>query len=326
MPGALEKIRAVALRNRPSRKPQLWEDFPLAFRRRLAFEIRQRRAGWLDREHVVELSSIGFPPGSASLRIEVVPRDMTNRAMYLYGGFEISETRLVQALLAPGMTFLDVGANIGYYTLVAGRLVGGSGSVHCFEPNRAMRERLERNVQRNALANVVVHDEAVARSSGQVEFFVSTWDANQGISSLLPGRGREERRVVPSITLDEFAASLGGRRIDLIKMDIEGAEPQAIEGGRTTFGAPEAPGLIFEAAEVAPMAALLLPLGYKIRRLHYTLAGGLELPEADAPVESLFASYEAPNYFAAKTDAVFERALARANRARSPFLRMLGRV
>src|SRR5215813_1877302 len=109
---AWEKLRGVALRNRPSRKPQLWEDFWLAVTRRIAFEVSHRiHEGWLDRGHVVSLSEIGFPPASEPLRIEVVPREMMNRAMFLYGAFEISETRLVQALLRPGMTFFDVGAN-----------------------------------------------------------------------------------------------------------------------------------------------------------------------------------------------------------------------
>ena len=58
---------------------------------------------------------------------------------------------------------------------------------------------------------------------------------------------------------------------------------------------------------------MLRALGYKIRRLHYTLEHGLELPNAEARLESLFAAYEAPNYFAAKDEAVFDQVLTRAN-------------
>jgi FkbM family methyltransferase len=324
---AWAKLREVARRNRPSRKPQLWEDFPLALRRRIEFEVSRRvQADWLDRGHVVALSQMGSPLASAPLRIEVVPREMMNRALFLYGAYEISETRLVQALLGPGMTFVDIGANIGYYTLVAARMVGDQGRVHAFEPNRSMRDRLEANIHRNGLRNVVVHPDAVAQSTGQLEFFNSTWDANQGISSLLPGAGREEKQQVPSITLDDFVAGLADRRVDLIKMDIEGAEPLAIEGGRRTLGAADAPGLIFEAADFPRVGDPLRALGFKIRRLHYTLEGGLELPDADAHLESLFESYEAPNYFAAKADAVFDEALSRANAMRSPLLQLIGRI
>ncbi len=67
-------------------------------------------------------------------------------------------------------------------------------------------------------------------------------------------------------------------------------------------------------------------LGYKIRRLHYPLENGLELPDAEAPLRSLFEDYEAPNYFAAKDEGVFSEAVARANAKRSAALRFLGRL
>ena len=327
MLGAWDRLREVGLRNRPSQKPQLWEDFSLALWRRIQFEVSRRTQNdWLDRPSIISLSRIGFPAAAEPLQIEVVPREMMNRAMFLYGAFEISETRLVQAFLAPGMTFVDIGANIGYYTLVAARIVGETGLVHCFEPNQPMHLRLERNVQRNGLGNVVVHAEAVAQFSGQVEFFASTWDANQGISSLLPGSGRERVQRVPSVSYDDFVDGLGGRRVDLVKMDIEGAELLAIEGGRRALGRADAPGLIFEADDPTQVGAVLRALGYKIRRLHYTLEHGLELPDAEARLESLFAAYEAPNYFAAKDEAVFDQVLSRAHSGRSPLLRLLGRL
>jgi FkbM family methyltransferase len=323
---AAELLVAVS-RNRPSQKPQLWEDLPLALERRLAFELGRRlRPGWLDRAQVVTLSGVGFHDHLPPLRIEVIPREMMNQAIFLYGTFEISETRLVQALLRPGMTFVDVGANVGYYTLIGARLVGATGRVHGFEPNDALRPKLEENIQRNGFRNVVVHPEAVARETGEVEFYASTWDANQGISSILPGSGRAATQKVRSLSLDDFAGSLGGRRVDLIKMDIEGAELLAIEGGRRALGATDAPPLIFEAADLAPVAEALRALGYKIRRLHYTLESGLALPDADAPLRSLFEDYEAPNYFAAKDESVFDDAVAHANANRSPALRLLGRL
>jgi FkbM family methyltransferase len=321
------KLMSVLARNRPSQKPQLWEDLPLALRRRLAFEIGRRRdRSWLDRPQVVTLSEIGSGREGAPLKIELVPSEMTNQAMFLYGTFEISETRLVQALLRPGMTFVDVGANIGYYTLMAARLVGSAGVVHAFEPHAPMRHKLEENVGRNGFENVVLHPEALARETGEVAFYATAWDANQGISSILPGAGRTAVRKVPSLTLDDFVAGLGPRPVDLIKMDIEGAEIFAIQGGRHALSRADAPPLIFEAAELAPVAHELHDLGYKIRRLHYTLENGLALPDAEAPLESLFDDYEAANYFAAKDEALFERVVERANTGRSSALRLLGRL
>jgi FkbM family methyltransferase len=251
---------------------------------------------------------------------------MLNRSIFLYGTFEISETRLVQAYLRPGMTFLDVGAHIGYYTLVGADLVGASGRVFSFEPGVEMRTRLAANVALNGFGNVEIRAEALAETSGQVGFYPSTLLSNQGISSIVaPSDGRAPAVTVPSITLDDFVARLD-RRVDLLKMDIEGAEPQVIRGGPRFFSAPDAPPLIFEAHELAPVAEALAPHGYRIRRLHYTLENGLELPDPEHPFDNIFADYEAPNYFAAKSESVFDEVLARANGARSPLFRILGRI
>jgi hypothetical protein len=92
------------------------------------------------------------------------------------------------------------------------------------------------------------------------------------------------------------------------------------------LGGAEAPALIFEAHELAPVADALRALGYHIRRLHYTLERGLELPDADAPFHGIFDLYEAPNFFAAKDPSLFEEVVARANADRSPLLRFLGRI
>jgi len=320
-------LKGVVARNRPSRKPQLWEDPLLALRRRVRLEISRRTSeSWLDAPHVGPLSEVGFPAGVAPPELQLVPREMTNRGMFLYGTFEISETRLLQALLQPGMTFVDVGANIGYYTVIAGRLVGPGGAVHAFEPNLAMRGRLAENVRLNGLGNVVIHAEALAGHTGQVDFYASTTEANQGISSIIPGAGRDARQSVPCFTLDDYWPTLGQPLDVVMKMDIEGAEREVLAAGQRTLTGPAAPPLIFEAAELGPVAEVLRGSGYHIRRIHYRLETGLELTEPGASFDDLFAAYEAPNYFAAKDDSLFDRVLARANANRPLQLRMLGRV
>jgi FkbM family methyltransferase len=322
------RLRTVADRNRPSRKPQLWENFAMAFRRRIELELGRRLdREWPDRSHVIELSQIGFDGPAPPLRMEVVPREVMNKALFLYGTFEISETRLVQSFLRSGMTMIDVGANIGYYTLIAARMVGPSGVVHCFEPNSEVRLRLERNVRLNELENVFVHDHAMTRQSGHIKFYVSAVPENSGISSIVPGTGLgTEGTSVPCISLDDFVERLPNGRADLLKMDIEGAELDVIEGGRKTLGAANAPALLFESFDVQPLLVALRALGYQIRRLHYTLRDGLELPDAEAPLDSLFAGYESPNYFAVKDPGLFDTLLAAVNTRRSTAFQILGRL
>ena len=328
MPSGLwDAVREVAARNLPSQKPQLWENLSLSIRRRVAFELeRLFRPGSIERPRVVTLSSIGLDGSDPPPCIEVNPSETINRAIFLYGTFEISETRLVQALVRPGMTVLDVGANIGYYTIIAARLVGESGRVFSFEPSTTTRALLEANVKRNAFQNVVIRPEALAERTGEVGFYPSTQASNQGISSIIPTDDRPAEITVPCSRLDDFVGNMGDRRIDLIKMDIEGAELQAIRGGRQVLGRSDGPPIIFEAHDLAPVAGALRELGYQIRRLHYTLDRGLELPDASTPFRGIFDLYEAPNYFAAKNPGVFEEAIARANANRSPLLRWLGRI
>lgn len=184
---------------------------------------------------------------------------------------------------------------------------------------------LVENVYLNELQNVVVHAEAVSATVGEATFYESSWAENQGISSMFPGDSLTQVTRVPTTTLDELAGSLGGRLIGLVKMDIEGAEPLAIEGGRQVFSGPSPPLLIFEAVDLGNVYPLVRSFGYQVRRIDYTLKEGLLLLPPDSETRSLFADYEAPNYFAAKDPAIFDEAVARARTLRPPLARLLGR-
>jgi len=168
----------------------------------------------------------------------------------------------------------------------------------------------------------------VARTSGEIRFYTSTVPDNCGLSSILPGAGRSaEPRVVPCVSLDDFAAALPGQRpIDLMKVDVEGAELEVLGGGDRVLARADAPAIMFETLDLAAAGALLGRHGYAIRRLHYTLAGGLELIELGKPFHGIFDDYEPPNYFATKDAAGFDEVVAHANARHSMALRMLGRL
>ncbi|RUL84921.1 FkbM family methyltransferase [Tautonia sociabilis] len=133
--------------------------------------------------------------------------------------------------LAPGATVLDVGANIGSFAIVAGRLVGPGGVVHAFEPDPMAFERLCRNVELNGLANVHCYPLAIGGRTGSFEFYTHR-QAN--FSSLLDGvdtRNAGEMMVttVTVRTLADVIAELGLERIDLLKVDCEGAEHEIVD-------------------------------------------------------------------------------------------------
>lgn len=127
------------------------------------------------------------------------------------------------------MAVVDVGANIGYYTLLAASLVGEQGRVYAFEPDPVNYALLERNVQANGYRNVVCRQQAVSNKSGETKLFAGEY----GVSHSLTASAVVDPNVsikVATTTLDDFFQEQGWPHIDFIKMNIEGWEWFAIQG------------------------------------------------------------------------------------------------
>jgi FkbM family methyltransferase len=164
------------------------------------------------------------------MAIEVDPLDMIGKHIIRSGCYEPDTMEFIRSYLRPGMVFLDVGAHVGQYTLVASGLVGSQGRAHAFEPHPLLYEALRRNVARNHCTNVVVNGTAVCASDGDSELVLATAD-NYGASSLAAGGADSGARShVRSVTLDSYVRMEGMSRIDLIKIDIEGGELAALMG------------------------------------------------------------------------------------------------
>lgn len=147
------------------------------------------------------------------------------------GGYERATRQLIERLLPEGGTFLDVGAHVGFYSLVAARKVGPSGRVFAFEPEPDNFRLLRKNIAENGCENITAVPAAVSVRSGRAEMFVSPQGNDRHSLFRNPGSPVHERKeTVDTMTLDDFAASLGWPAIDLVKMDIEGAEPLALAG------------------------------------------------------------------------------------------------
>lgn len=157
--------------------------------------------------------------------------DLSNyieRSAYL-GVFEPRETRAVASYLKPGMTVFDVGANIGYYTLLASRAVGASGTVFAFEPSAYAFGKLSSAIKDNNLANVRACKLALGDAEKELE--LSPCRQGNHTPNLLEGGGER----IKVTTLDTFVESHGIGRIDFLKMDVEGFEPFVITGGKRSF-------------------------------------------------------------------------------------------
>lgn len=163
------------------------------------------------------------------VKLHLPPRDEgVSESLKMEGTWEKEETALFESIVTPGMTVLDVGANVGYYTLLASRLVGPQGKVIAFEPEPLNFELLIRNILENRSANVTAWPYAVGSALGYADLNLS-WPASTGSHSIAyqPKGGSSKLRVV-LVGLDDFLdPSLWP---DVIKMDIEGAEIFALEG------------------------------------------------------------------------------------------------
>jgi FkbM family methyltransferase len=148
---------------------------------------------------------------------------------YLAAGnlFEPFETEWMQNLVRASDTVLDVGAHIGFYTLLLARLVGPSGRVFSFEPDPSNFALLQQNVVLNSYANVSLYNFALSNRSGTVQLHLCSDNAGDHRIWQAP----EARRsvAVPMVVLDDFLANTSSR-IQLIKMDIQGAEGAALDG------------------------------------------------------------------------------------------------
>jgi FkbM family methyltransferase len=148
----------------------------------------------------------------------------------LLGSYELPKRQAMQKHLKPGMTAYDLGAHVGYFTLLLSRLVGEQGAVYAFEPLAENCQVLRRHLQLNNVGNVVLQECAVSDTQGEVVFYQ---DPSSYEGSIVTHGVAEKAKAffkVPTMALDDFVYSLGNRPPDFIKMDIEGAEYLACLG------------------------------------------------------------------------------------------------
>jgi len=146
----------------------------------------------------------------------------------VHGVWEPTETRFFVATVRPGDCVVDVGANIGYYSLIASRLVGDSGHVLAIEPDAVNCAVLRRNLAENGAANVRVVEGAASDRNGSARLYHArtnfgdhrTYDSGDGRPS----------EVVPSMRLDDLV-----KRVDFIKVDAQGAEAKILAGAIETL-------------------------------------------------------------------------------------------
>lgn len=150
-------------------------------------------------------------------------------------GYEAELTKCVEDLLKPEDTFLDIGANESYFSMLAARLVGPSGLVVAIEPQLRLNAVIQRNMCENSAHNVLSLRYAISDSDDKAEFFLAP-DINTGYSGLFrTAKYNLPTEIVPTITLQRLVTMLSLKKVKLMKMDIESYEYEAILGSKAVF-------------------------------------------------------------------------------------------
>ena len=191
---------------------------------------------WLALQHRVQSVAKRFSvvttvriEGAGEFRMFLNPEDhVLTPMLWADGIWEANETRWVVNSLRPGDVFVDVGANLGYYTVLAAKLVGETGRVYAFEPDPVNFGILEQNVRLNRLDNVVLEEKAVSNEQGTIQLFLA--ESNKGDHRIFQPKGEGRKAVdVEAVSLDAYFDGVE-ESVDFVKVDTQGAEGVILEG------------------------------------------------------------------------------------------------
>ena len=206
-----------------------------------------------------------------------------DRWIYYLGSYESRDTRFMLRVVKSGWVVCDIGANLGWYALLAARAMAPTGRVYAFEPVEEEFVRFRRNVALNHFDNIVPHQLAMSDAQGEAWL---TETRNAGTTRLATAHDGRHRRI-PTTTLDTFARQVPLERLDLIKVDIEGAEARFLSGAHASLSrfrpivmielSPDNLGAF--GSTVSDVRERLVGLGYRLyRSTNFGLAPLADLP------------------------------------------------
>lgn len=153
-----------------------------------------------------------------------------DRSLFEYWGNDIGDLRFLWKRLQPGMTFLDIGAYHGLYSIVAAKKLGRAGQVVAFEPSSRERARMRLHLRCNMINAVIIEPYALAAQEGQAKLAVVV-DGYSTMNSLRPPVDHAAKQViVNTISLDAYLVQNCIRSVDIVKIDTEGGELEAFRG------------------------------------------------------------------------------------------------
>lgn len=177
-------------------------------------------------------------------------------------------TKIMKTWCTPGSVVLDIGANIGYYTILAAKNVGKKGKVYAIEPAKYSYSLLKKNIKLNNLKNVKLYNIAFGDYNGKLKIYI---EEASNYNSPIPVGKKNEIEVVPCYKIDTFFKKMK-RKPDIIKIDVEGYEYNILKGAEKTLNHVEKifVELHFPLIEKEKMISLLKMLknkGFKLKKM-----------------------------------------------------------
>lgn len=154
--------------------------------------------------------------------------------------FEKENLEFFASVIKPGATILDVGANIGIYSLMASVKAGNNGKVYAFEPAEWAINRLKKNISINKFSNIEVIEKGVGEAPGHFNFYVCEDDAYNSLGNS-PMEGVKEVRKIEVITVDDFVRERELSKVDVLKIDTEGADYLVLKGASSLLQSKNPP-------------------------------------------------------------------------------------
>ncbi len=174
----------------------------------------------------------------------MVPKDdYVGRSINYFGDLDRKVTWVVQKVLQPGDTALDIGANLGLVSFKILERVGQSGKVIAFEPQSRMVSYIEQSINHNGIGNLDLQKMGLADKPGILRLSIP--EHNAGAASFATETGGDFEEV-PVTTLDDFNRNLSLNNVRLVKIDVEGFEPQVFLGGKEFFTKVKPDVVVFE--------------------------------------------------------------------------------
>lgn len=194
--------------------------------------LRVRKGlGQLLRRAVIKVVTIdpARPYDVMGHRMQLDPGSASSRDI-VFGMYESDTVEVFKKLVKPGMTVVDVGAHVGFYTLLAARLAGPTGRVYAFEPNPEVFGLLLRNIKENGYEGIVrAVPKAASNSRRTVRLYLS--ETESGETSFYPDdQVTQDNIEVETVVLDEFFSKEGWPKVHVVKVDVEGAEVEVLQG------------------------------------------------------------------------------------------------